>query len=684
MRGINHLKVYLLIIAFALNSYANAQNSSTSQYKDASSELVIPTEEQLIKNDPDPVVMSAQIAVRLKKIQQTIPLDYNEHVQKFISYNTKRKEHVSKVLGRSKKFFPIFEAIFAQNGIPEEMKYLAVVESALNPFAVSPKGASGLWQFMYSTGLRYNLNISKRVDERRDPYKGCEAAARYLKEMYNLYGNWLLAIASYNCGDGNVNKAIRKAGGSHNFWDIRQYLPAETRAYVPSFIAIVYAMKYAKQFGISPQIIDREITQRVTVRQKITVGDLENIIGIPRQIIIDENPSLLTTLVPADFTLNIPASKAVVFNQYQDSLYTNAQNVTIAQKLEVPKVIRPSSAPKESPVTENCDEPIASATDFSNKPIVKKNNEKLTITKQHENPEVQDDASIFQKIKNKFTPTKTQSVEKPVATKENKSEKKDKKKDDFLDVPTVVVKKGTKKTTEEKTKPEINTKKIDKNEKVNKNDKSNPKTQEKPQEKKPEKQTEKVIIKAQQADTSSKKRIKVPEIIKEDDDNYRVAIYTVKNGDNLGYIANWFHVKVKDIRRWNELNGNFIDVEDELLIYVHNNDYKKFVRFDYLSNRLKDILSSRIQTQEEIEAIAFKEAQNDSIPIIDKINPVKIISKNKNCYETYKIKDGENLWTIAQKYDDVTVQDLMQWNGFSKTPLLHKGDEIKVRKIECK
>ena len=158
----------------------------------------------------------------------------------------------------------------------------------------------------------------------------------------------------------------------------------------------------------------------------------------------------------------------------------------------------------------------------------------------------------------------------------------------------------------------------------------------------------------------------------------------MKQGDNLGFIANWFHVKVKEIRRWNELNGNFIDVDDELLIYVHNNDYKKFVRFNYISNRLKDLLSAKIETQEEADFIAFKEAQKDSTSIIDKINPIKILAKNKNCFETYKIKGGESLWTIAQKYDDVTVQDLKQWNGFAKTPILHKGDEIKVRKIECK
>ncbi|MFN8282251.1 MAG: transglycosylase SLT domain-containing protein [Chitinophagales bacterium] len=671
MRWLKYHKLFILAIISCSSYFVKAQ---TSQYKDASSELEIPTEEQLIKDDPDPVVMSAQIAVRLKKIQQTIPLDYNEHVQKFITYNTKRKEHIAKMLGRSKKFFPIFESIFAQNGVPEEMKYLAVVESALNPFAVSPKGASGLWQFMYSTGLRYDLGISKRVDERRDPYKGCEAAAHYLKEMYNLYGNWQLAIASYNCGAGNVNKAIRKAGGSHNFWDIRQYLPAETRAYVPSFIAIVYSMKYANKYGIAPLNIERENTQRVTVRQKITVGDLENIIGIPRQVIIDENPSLLTTLIPADFTLNIPVSRFTAFNEYQDSLYVKAENVTVAQKLVVPKVVRPVSSPKELPVTENCDEPVALVVskttgkdDFSTEPIVKgKDNKTATKT---DNKEAADDESFFTKLKNKILPTsKPKEAEKPVAVKEAPKPKEketkpvalktdpktDKNKTAPKDVPvaTVVVKKPAKDAVKQETKTV--------------------------------KAPENPAVKPLNTNTSTNKKIITPEIYKEDDDNYRVVVYTVKNGDNLGFIANWFHVKVKEVRRWNELNGNFIDVDDELLIYVHNNDYKKFVRFNYISNRLKDLLSEKIQTQEEKDAIAMKEAQKDSASIIDKINPIKILSKNKNCFETYKIKGGENLWSIAQKYDDVTVQDLMQWNGFSKTPVLHKGDEIKVRKIECK
>lgn len=643
----------MLVILFFTFSFshksANGQTAVPSEYKDVSSELEIPTEAELFKDDPDPVVMSAQIAVRLKKIQHQISLDYNEHVQKYISYNTnpKRQVLISKVLGRAKKFFPVFEPIFAQYGVPDEMKYLAVVESALNPFAVSPKGASGVWQFMYSTGLRYDLNISKKIDERRDPYKACDAAARYLKEMYNLYGNWQLAIASYNCGAGNVNRAIKKAGGSTNFWDIRPYLPSETQAYVPTFIAMVYAMKYAKQYGISPNSFDRENTQRVTVKQKISVSDLESILGIPRQIIIDENPSLLTTLIPADFTLNLPVSKVTAFTQFLDSLYAKAEDITTAQKLVVPKVVKPESSPKELSPAE-CNDATVSKDDFSTKPVVKKKN----TAKKTETKSTDEEVSFLQKIKNKLRPNKNKKEEtEPVAEKSNSTKKNNSAKKEISE-PEKNIK--TKNTKEQKATVGKSTQKNSwdkKAETVSKNTKAN--------------------------------TIVVSENYKEDNDKYKVVVYTVKDGDNLGYIASWFHCKVKDVRRWNELNGNCIVVGDEMLIYVHENDLKKFVRFNYLSNRVKDMLSEKIQTQEEKDALIAKKEQKDTLPLMEKLNPAKIFSKNE-CFEMHTIRTGENLWTIAQKYDDVTVQDLMKWNGYKKTPVLHRHDEIKVRKIACK
>ncbi len=595
------LSIYILILFSFVSVSAQGQHSAPSQFSDSPKDLEVPTEAQLFKDDPDPVVLSAQIAVRLKKIQQTIPLDYNNHVQKYISYNTneKRKVYLAKMLGRSKKFFPIFESILAQYGIPEEMKYLAVVESALNPFAVSRVGATGPWQFMYSTALRYNLNINKRIDERRDPYAACEAACKYLKETYNLYGNWQLAIASYNCGAGNVNRAIKKAGGSTNFWDVKPFLPAETQAYVPSFIAIVYAMKYAGKYGIIPQLLENENTQRITVRQKITVNDLERYLSIPRQTIIDENPALLTTFIPPDFTLNLPVSKIVAFNQLQDSLYSIAQNEYAEQKLTAPSVIKPDITGKYV-VADNCIDP----EDCNEEGISKiKGKESVTTETKVENE------SVYDKIKNFFYSTDNTTSKTATANKSATA-----KKEDWKEVPTVSASKSSKNYSDQK----------------------------------------------------------------EDDNNYKTIAYTVKKGDNLGNIASWFHCNVKEIRRWNNLKDNTINISDELLIYVHKSDLKKFIRFNYLSKKIKDELSAKITTYEEKE-----NTQKEKTPLIDKINPVKIYH-NRDCFQMHKVKQGETLWSIAQKYDDVSVQDILLWNKLKKNAVLHKGDNLKVRKIKCK
>lgn len=204
--------------------------------------------------DDHSVFLSQTTAQRLRSIQNKVPLDYNEFVQNYIDiYTVRKKVTTERCLGRSQKYFPAFEEVFARYGVPDEMKYLAVIESALNPLAVSKKGATGIFQFMLSTAKIYGLKINKLVDERRDPYLSAEAAARYLLNSYARYGNWLHVIASYNCGPGNVDKAIKRAGGSTNFWDIYPYLPKETRGYVPAFIAAMYAMTYHRELGIQIQ-----------------------------------------------------------------------------------------------------------------------------------------------------------------------------------------------------------------------------------------------------------------------------------------------------------------------------------------------------------------------------------------------------------------------------------------------
>jgi membrane-bound lytic murein transglycosylase D len=190
---------------------------------------------------------------RLDSLKKDIPLDYNEYVQSYIDIYMHNRDEMGHVLGLAKYYFPIYEKAFHDAGIPDEIKYLSIVESKLDPYAVSRVGATGPWQFMFTTAKLYGLNMDDYVDDRRDPIQASYAAAAYLKDAYQEFGDWLLAIASYNCGKSNVERAIEKAGGASDFWSIRQYLPNETRGYVPAFIAVAYIMNYYNKHNIIPQ-----------------------------------------------------------------------------------------------------------------------------------------------------------------------------------------------------------------------------------------------------------------------------------------------------------------------------------------------------------------------------------------------------------------------------------------------
>ncbi len=219
---------------------------------------------------------------RLDSIQKDVPLDYNEYVQSYIDIYTapNRRADIAKILGLTKYYFPIYEKAFRDAGIPEEIKYLSVVESALDPYAVSRVGATGPWQFMFATAKLYGLNMDNYVDERRDPIQASYAAAAYIKDAYQDFGDWLVAIASYNCGKGNITRAIEKAGAS-DFWSIRPYLPVETRNYVPAYIAIAYVMNYYHKHGILPQTCDFSTkTDTVLVNKYVALTNISKVLNV--------------------------------------------------------------------------------------------------------------------------------------------------------------------------------------------------------------------------------------------------------------------------------------------------------------------------------------------------------------------------------------------------------------------
>jgi membrane-bound lytic murein transglycosylase D len=232
--------------------------------------------------------------LRLDSVKRDIPLVYNEYVQTYIDLYLHNKDEMSVVAGLSKYYLPIYEKVFQAAGIPGEIKYLSVVESKLDPFAVSRVGATGPWQFMFTTAKLYGLNIDSYVDERRDPIKASYAAAAYLKDAFNDFGDWLLAIASYNCGKSNVERAIAKstrAGGNKDFWSIRQYLPMETRGYVPAFIAMNYVMNFYNQHDINAKDVKFSLlTDTMMVNKRLSLRKVAEALGSDISELVMLNP----------------------------------------------------------------------------------------------------------------------------------------------------------------------------------------------------------------------------------------------------------------------------------------------------------------------------------------------------------------------------------------------------------
>lgn len=273
-------------------------------------------------NVPDEVYIE-----RLKKMNSFIDIPYNSIVRNYIIlYSEKMSEKMPQLLGLCSYYMPIFEEIFNRHDVPEELKAMAVIESFLNPTAVSRAGAKGMWQFMYSTAKLYGLHIDSFVDERMDPIKSAHAAAEYLKDAYNIFGDWNLAIASYNCGAGNVNKAIRRSGGKRAFWDIYPYLPRETRGYVPAFVGALYTMTYYKEHGIVPQQVSLPVaTDTFRIDKMLHFKQVTELVGIPLQTLKDLNPQYRHDIVPGnerEYILTIPFSYSSSFIDHEDSLYS--------------------------------------------------------------------------------------------------------------------------------------------------------------------------------------------------------------------------------------------------------------------------------------------------------------------------------------------------------------------------
>lgn len=278
---------------------------------------------RLTSNIPDSVLIR-----RLAAMNPYISLPYNETVKNYIVlYSEKMPSKMAHMIALADYYMPIFEETLSKYDMPLELKYMAVIESALNPTAVSRAGAKGMWQFMYATARSYGLKINSWIDERLDPVKSADAAARYMQDAYRIFGDWNLAISSYNCGSGNVNKAIRRAGGNSDFWAIYEYLPRETRGYVPAFVGAMYAFRYYKEYGIVPERLALPVhVDTFDIRRNLHFTQIAEVVGVPADLIRDMNPQYIHDIIPGSETpciLRLPSQYTSAFIDRQDSLYTH-------------------------------------------------------------------------------------------------------------------------------------------------------------------------------------------------------------------------------------------------------------------------------------------------------------------------------------------------------------------------
>jgi len=559
---------------------------------------------------------------RLKEMDAKSPfhIEYNPALENLIkSFLKNRKKAYERLMALSEYYFPVFEEALAKYNVPLEIKYLAIVESALNPKAVSRVGATGLWQFMYQTGKEYNLDIDSYVDERSDPLKASDAAARYMSNMYKIFGDWDLVLASYNSGPGNVAKAIRRSGGQENFWNIRRNLPKETQGYVPAFLATMYIYTYHKEHGIVPNraIIKHFATDTVAVRRQITFKQLADLLDVPVTQLQLLNPSYKLNTIPS-YTdelhyLRLPVDKIGVFTSNEDKIYAYVDHEAARrerpfyqytqQRDSARLAARDSSAPAANDVADvqyhkvRRGETLGKISQRYGVSIAQV--KKWNRLKSNSAPlgrrlriyaEDKEDTAV---AANSAQPEKN---EKPVATSETK----------ITDTPKTdvyVVQKGDNLSSIAR-KFGITVAELKEWNNLQDNN---------------------VMLDA-------RLKVKGEALVAENTKTEPIVpstSYIVQKGDNLSLIARKYGVTVAEIQEWNAIEGNSITVGSKLLILKEN-------------------------------------PKND----------VAAAQKDAARQKHYLVKKGDSLFTIAKK-SGVTVSDIKRWNGI-KGDELQPGMKLKI------
>ena len=569
-------------------------------------------------------------------------IEYNQGLENIIkSFLKYRKKSFERLMGSSEYYFPMFEEALAKQNVPLEIKYLAIVESALNPKAVSKMGATGLWQFMYQTGKQYGLKIDSYIDERSDPLRASDAAAQYMTNMYKIFGDWDLVLASYNSGAGNVSKAIRRSGGQQNYWNIRKKLPKETQGYVPAFLATMYIYEYHKEHGIIPNraVVQHFATDTIMIKQQMTFKQVSDLLDIPVAQLQVLNPSYKINVIPfyknQHHYLRLPQEKIAVFASNETQIYAYVQH-------ELDKRERPFQMQKAIVVKDTVNAAVIAAKipEFRYYKVKKGDNLRSIAAKYNV-------AVLDIKHWNKLS---SSSVVSGKSLKIGRG----------LDASIVSI--DSKETLVSADKTTHNLRSVAAEHKSNKEDKTK---------------------KTQLEET------RTPNLSE---------IYVVQKGDNLGLIAKKHNVSVADIQEWNHLSSinvqigarlqvakKELELRTELTAVLERKDIEYVVMpGDNLGNigkkfgaTVSDLKQWNNLPDNNIGLGATLIVAKDEIVINTNKATVSSFKKKPNVSlypkkeaTDYYVKKGDSLYSISQKYPGVSIADLKKWNDI-------RGEELK-------
>ena len=675
---------------------------------------------------------TALLKQRLKDMDSKSPfhIDYNQGLENIIkSFLKNRKKAYERLMAISEYYFPLFEDALAKQNVPLEIKYLAVVESALNPKAVSRVGATGLWQFMYQTGKQYNLKIDSYVDDRSDPLKASEAAAQYMTNMYKIFGDWDLVLASYNSGPGNVAKAIRRSGGQQNFWNIRKYLPQETQGYVPAFLATMYIYEYHKEHGIVPNraAVKHFATDTIMIQKQISFKQISDLLDIPVAQLQMLNPQFKLNVVPAYFDnkhfLRLPIDKIAVFTSNEEKIYAYVQHESELRekpfsRFQTALASRDSIESGESYMVsktkfykvkrgDNLSE-IADRYDVSVSDIKKWNKLKSNKAPLGRKLKIITNERIAARVKkpqadstavasvSKSTATVTTTLAQ-VAPKDQKVYKEEKVVS-FQDVTKFhKVKKGDN-LSEIASKYDVTVSDIKKWNKLNNNNVAAGKSLKIITNERVVTTVRKLVKSENIAATEKSKKEAVENTDKAED------FYIVEQGDNLSTIAKKHNITIDELKKWNNLQDNTIQLESKLKVAdITNKDEKsqntpkteiRTVEYtvqagDNLGSiaRKNNVAVSDIKmwnglSEDNIQLgdkliVAKKLIVDNSQTIAEGASKKEKLAKAEREEKHYYVKKGDSLFSIAKKYPGVSISDIKKWNGINGNSL-KPGMKLKI------